>query len=94
MLKGTPRGVVKYKKNILNMYGHGANWDRQQTDLSGYISHIKENMYSKCIDDWHNSIQNSVANPILRTYKLFKTEFQMEPYLTHVKQSSNQTVPK
>ena len=71
--------------NILNMYGHGADWDRQQTDLSGFNSHIKEKIYSKYIDDWYNSIQNSVANPILRTYKLFKTEFQMEPYLTHVK---------
>ena len=73
-------------QNILNMYCHGADWDRQQTDLSGFISHIKEKIYSTYIDHWYNSIQNSVANPILRTYnKLFKTEFQMEPYLTHVK---------
>ena len=74
-------------QTILRMYGHSADWERQLTDLSGYISHTKENIYieSKYIDDWFNSIQNSVANPTLRTSKLFQTEFPMVPYVTHVK---------
>ena len=41
--------MVLLNINILNMYGHGANWDRQPTDLCGYVSHIKEKIYSKYI---------------------------------------------
>ena len=35
------------------MCSHGADWDRQQTSLYGYTSHIKDTIYSQYIDDWY-----------------------------------------
>ena len=33
------------------------------------------------LSQWTNDIQNHVANPILRTYSKFKSDFIIEPYL-------------
>ena len=80
-------GEPRPRYNALQLLGvsRACDWHRQQTDMCGYIGHIKEQIFSKYIDDWYNSIQNPVANPILRTYKLLKTEFHMELSLTRVK---------
>ena len=39
----------------------------------------------KFIDSWHEAVQNIEANPIMRTYKLFKTSFEEEKYLSCIK---------
>ena len=38
-------------------------------------------MNTRFIEKWKQDIKDPVAHPILRTYKLYKKEFQFEPYL-------------
>ena len=46
---------------------------------------IKSTVTAKYVSDWHVKLQDINNNPILRTYKLFKTEFKWECYLNGVK---------
>ena len=46
---------------------------------------IKSTVTAKYVSDWHAKLQDINSNPILRTYKLFKTEFKWECYLNGVK---------
>ena len=73
--------------NVLNLYNFGPVWDQQDNHQSSQlcISHFKEILYSRYMSDWCEAVQDSDVNPILRTYSLFKKDFQLEPYLLHVK---------
>ena len=46
-----------------------------------YWNNIKEYEHSRFIEKWKQDIKDSVAHPILHTYKLYKKEFQFEAYL-------------
>ena len=41
----------------------------------------KHAVQNKFVAVWNNNLQDSRANPLLRTYKVFKSEFTIEPYL-------------
>ena len=47
--------------------------------------HIKDIVKNKYIQNWKTSLLRTDINPILRTYSLFKFEFELEPYLYHIK---------
>ena len=51
-----------------------------------YREYIKDEIKQKFISDWLSKINDSVNNPGLRLYKLFKFDFRCEPYLQNVKQ--------
>ena len=71
-------------KSILYEVQHQQAWDVQYID-DRTLGVIKERIYnlymSKCMED----INDSDKYPKLRTYKLFKTQFKLEPYLTSTK---------
>ena len=48
--------------------------------------YIRDEIKQKFISDWLSKINDSVNNPGLRLYKLFKFDFRCEPYLQNVKQ--------
>ena len=48
--------------------------------------YIKNEIKRKFISDWLLKINDTVNNPGLRLYKMFKFEFKCEPYLQNVKQ--------
>ena len=70
-------------KSILhdNHFSHA--WDAQKID-NNMINAITENLYKSFMEKCMNDINNSEQNPKLRTYKLFKTHFKLEPYLTSI----------
>ena len=43
------------------------------------------NLIQKFILDWQNEIGDDSKHPILKTYKMFESEFKFEPYLELVK---------
>lgn len=47
---------------------------------------VKSIIRQKFISDWLHRINDSVNNPGLRLYKMFKFDFKCEPYLENVKQ--------
>ena len=58
-------------------------------DLKSYITmnmksfalNCKRAVQNKFVAVWNTSLQVSHTNPILRTYKVFKSDFTIEPYL-------------
>ena len=42
-------------------------------------------MEQKFIAEWQNDVKNESKYPILRTYRKFKTRYELEPYLYLVK---------
>ena len=70
-------------KNALYSNGFGDVWDNHKSipvnnDL---IGKLKDKIYTRYMREWQSEVNNSNKNPILRTYKLFKLEFRLEPYL-------------
>ena len=56
-------------------------WDSQSiVNTNEFVNNAKEFEHARFIMNWKNAIEDSSAHPILRTYKLFKTKFQFEPY--------------
>ena len=41
----------------------------------------KHAVQNKFVAVWNNNLQDSLTNPLLRTYKVFKSDFIIEPYL-------------
>ena len=39
---------------------------------------------NKVVAVWNNNLQDSLTNPLLRTYKVFKRDFIIDPYLYFV----------
>jgi hypothetical protein len=71
-------------KNILTEAGAQAQWGEQNINIKQY-NQIKENMYRNYMRESLDKINDSDTNPKLRTYKLFKSEYKMEPYLTSLR---------
>ena len=51
------------------------------SDINWFKQHSKIVILSEYKQTWLNSINDSLTNPILRTYKSFKKDFYFEPYL-------------
>ena len=41
-------------------------------------------MFDTYLFDWQSKLSDIVKNPILRTYRIIKQDFKMEPHLYHV----------
>ena len=50
-------------------------------ELESIIKTFKSKIYDKCQDTILAEINDSTLQPKLRTYKLFKTDYRLEPYL-------------
>ena len=55
-------------------------------DMSTFKIACKRNVRSNFINNWNNELHNLSKNPILRTYTIFKSSFELEPYLKLVKE--------
>ena len=55
----------------------------KRTDL--FKKECQEILERKLIKDWCDEIKDEVKHPILRTYRIYKTSYEMEPYLYLVK---------
>ena len=63
-------------------------WESQSiVNTNEFVNNAKEFEHARFIMNWKNAIEDSSAHPILRTYKLFKTDFQFEPYLLYIHNS-------
>ena len=77
-------------RNVLNSAGQGNLWDDHMSNTSHNV--IRERL-SKFGDTlraqykiyWEKEINNITKNPILRTYRIFKSNFCMENYLLCIK---------
>ena len=56
----------------------------QATDTTTILKLIKYNLENIFKTTWLHSINDSEKHPMLRTYKLFKTEFKREPYIDQI----------
>ena len=81
MMMATLPGVF----NILKDNGQENTWVDQANVQPTFINILKSSLFSSFITTWHNSIDNSDINPIVRTCKRFKTDFRLETYLLEVK---------
>ena len=54
-------------------------------NTSAYLKNIKATVTDYYQKHWFQSVNNVTENPLLRTYRLFKHIFRIEPYLLHVK---------
>ena len=55
------------------------------------IQDLKRSVVSKYQSQWIRSINNIDQNPLLRTYKLFKKSYRMDPYLKIIKNDCHRT---
>ena len=81
-------------ENTLTRYGLTEIWDAQSITTDKFIPEFKGIIYTNYMNEWRESINDSYANPILRTYKLFKNDFQMEPYLFQCKSLYRRSIAK
>ena len=56
-------------------------------DCNSFKTHCKELVRGKFIESWKCELNDLDKNPILRMYKLIKTDFSMEPYLNLIKEA-------
>ena len=69
-------------KSMLSDHKRDHIWNAQSVvNIREFTNNVKEYEHSRFIEKWKQDIKDSVAHPILRTYKLYKKEFQFEPYL-------------
>ena len=52
---------------------------------TNFVESMKRDVISTYQRQWMHEINDSDKNPLLRTYKLFKNVYRMEPYLRFVK---------
>ena len=74
-------------KKILEQSGKLDIFDEVLGNTDQIYSEIKEMLYKHYWDRWQSQIVDIRVCPILRTYRLFKTEIKLEPYLLVVKDS-------
>ena len=73
---------ICFVKRILTGLGFSHVWDNQGTfNSSSLIVCIKAKLKERFISYWTKSINSEVGMDKLRTYKLFKRNFEMEKYL-------------
>ena len=46
-------------------------------NTESFALNCKRAVQNKCVAVWNNSLQDSYTNPILRTYKVFKSDFHI-----------------
>ena len=56
-------------------------------DCNSFKAHCKELVRRKFIESWKCELNDLDKKPILRMYKLIKTDFSMEPYLNLIKEA-------
>ena len=56
-----------------------------ELDVNVFKQKCQETLERKFILDWQNEIVDDSKHPILKTYKMFKSEFKFEPYLELLK---------
>ena len=66
--------------NILRKYSLSAK-DAYEMPSNTFYAYMKDIRYRQFMNNWFAEINNSDNNPILRTYKLFKKQYCIEPYL-------------
>ena len=66
--------------------GISASW-ASYMDCNSFKIHCKELVRRKFIESWKCELNDLDKNPILRMYKLIKTNFSMEPYLNLIKEA-------
>ena len=75
-------------QSILSYHELDHIWNSQSiVNTNKFVNNAKEFEHARFIMNWKHVIEDSTAHPILRTYKLFKTEFQFEPYLLNIHNS-------
>ena len=74
-------------KKILEESGKPDIFDEVIENTDQIYSEIKEILYKQYWDRWQSQTVDIRVCPILRTYRLFKTEIKLEPYLLEVKDS-------
>ena len=67
-------------KNILSKNQLQLAWEEQYFD-NNMMNTFRENLHKDFIEDNLMQINDTNNNPKLRTYKLFKTQYKMEPHL-------------
>ena len=72
-------------KKILEESGKLDIFDEVIGNTDQIYSEIKEILYKQYWDRWQSQTVYIRVCPILRTYRLFKTEIKLEPYLLMVK---------
>lgn len=66
-------------KSLLYRYGFGIVWENQAVeDYQDFLDEIKTRITDCTVQTWHDKVENM---PKLRTLRLYKTEFILEPYL-------------
>lgn len=59
--------------------------DLEAQNVSTFKIMCKNHLYTHFINTWQSKLSDTTNNPILRTYRLFKSKFQFEPYLNTIK---------
>jgi hypothetical protein len=73
-----------YVENILHEVQLQAVWEEQNMNNTQYAC-LKETLHKNFMNQCPNSIDNTEANPKLRTFKLYKEECKFENYLMSTK---------
>ena len=72
-------------RHLLDFVDMSNVWEQQFiVNNTTFIGKVTEKLSSLYIAYWKNQIGDSERNPILRTYKLFKTQFCLESYLLNI----------
>lgn len=78
-------GCETWVSRIQNMIREGCTDQDTFIKIRDYSKNVyldtKEFRYAQFISYWENSIKDTSKNPILRTYMLFKHNFEVAPYL-------------
>jgi hypothetical protein len=61
---------------LLNEYTLSHLWQEEITNVN-----IKQHILQLYKDEWKDTMSSDTLYPILRTYRMIKTVFRMEPYL-------------
>jgi hypothetical protein len=75
-------------RKTLYEYGFNQCWELQETmSLVNLVADFKKSVYSRYTAWWQVEINNTVKHPLLRVYRLFKSDYRMEPYLIDISDS-------
>ena len=55
-----------------------------RADTNKFLNGVKHNLQHSLCNWWYKCINDSSRHPILRTYRLFKHEFCIEPYIVQL----------
>ena len=78
------------KVHSYGMLHHSWSWRWLGTDPRRYISRVKNNIYTKCVDDWSNSIQNSVVVSLVVKSRSYGTNSYLHISRKQIRRSQNE----